>query len=166
VPGSYDEEFRRQMLPYTWYQVRMKQNELSDLNLEALLPHRPPMLLIGEILEVDSGHAVTLSRVAGTWPLTDRHGVAPLILVELAAQTAGVCNGWDRIRTQGLDSDQMGWLVAVKRADFFIAHLPIGTPVTVRAENTMAFDKFREVTSRVYHEDHLLAEVILQLYQA
>lgn len=144
----------------------MNSNQLSNLSLEDLLPHRPPMLLIDQILEVDSGHAVTLSRVAGTWPLSDRHGVAPLIMVELAAQTAGVCNGWDRIRTQGLDSDQMGWLVAVKRADFFIAHLPIGTMVTVRAENTLAFDKFREVTSRVYHEDHLLAEVVLQLYQA
>ncbi len=144
----------------------MNSNELSGLSLEDLLPHRASMLLIGEILEVDSGHAVTLSRVAGTWPLTGRHGVSPLIMVELAAQTAGVCNGWDRIRTQGLDSDQMGWLVAVKRADFFIAHLPIGTPVTVRAENTLSFEKFREVTSRVYHEDRLLAEVVLQLYQA
>ena len=144
----------------------MNSNELSGLSLEDLLPHRASMLLIDEILEVDSGHAVTLSKVAGTWPLTGRHGVAPLIMVELAAQTAGVCNGWDRIRTQGLDSDQMGWLVAVKRADFFIAHLPVGTTVKVRAENTLSFDKFREVTSRVYHEERLLAEVILQLYQA
>ncbi len=144
----------------------MKSKGLSGLSLEDLLPHRASMLLIGEILEVDSGHAVTLSRVAGTWPLTGRHGVSPLIMVELAAQTAGVCNGWDRIRTQGLDSDQMGWLVAVKRADFFIDHLVIGTPVTVRAENTLSFEKFREISSRVYHEDRLIAEVVLQLYQA
>ena len=144
----------------------MNSNQLSGLCLEDLLPHRAPMLLIDQILEVDSGHALTLSRVAGTWPLADRHGVAPLIMVELAAQTAGVCNGWDRIRTQGLGSDQMGWLVAVKRADFFIDHLPIGTSVMVKAENTLSFDKFREVTSRVYDEDRLLAEVILQLYQA
>jgi predicted hotdog family 3-hydroxylacyl-ACP dehydratase len=144
----------------------MNSNELSGLSLEDLLPHRASMLLIDQILEVDSGHAITLSRVAGTWPLTGRHGVSPLIMVELAAQTAGVCTGWDRIRTQGLDSDQMGWLVAVKRADFFIDHLPIGTPVMVKAENTLIFENFREVSSRVYHEDRLIAEVVLQLYQA
>jgi len=61
-------------------------------------------------------------------------GVHPLILVELAAQTAGVCNGWGRIQTQGRDSSQMGWLVAIKKAEFFIYSLPFGAMITARAE--------------------------------
>ena len=139
--------------------------QLSDLTIEDLLPHRGTMLLIGEILEVGALHAVTLSTVQRTWPLAGRHGVEPLILVELAAQTAGVCNGWNRIQTQGLDSEQMGWLVAVKRAEFFTALLPFGSTISARAENTLIFDKFREVTSQLSHDDQLFAEVVLQLYQ-
>jgi predicted hotdog family 3-hydroxylacyl-ACP dehydratase len=140
--------------------------EHTLLTIEDLLPHRAGMLLIGSVLEVDAQHAVTLSTVKATWPLADQQGVPPLICVELAAQTAGVCNGWDRIRTQGPDSNQMGWLVAVKRADFFVDHLPLGGTIRASAENTLIFDKFREVTSQLYHQDQLVASVVLQLYQA
>jgi len=124
------------------------------------------MLLVDEILSVDSARAETLSRVAENWPMADKEGVSPMIFIELAAQTAGVCNGWERIQRLGKSSEKMGWLVAIKRADFHIDHLPFGLEVAARAENTMVFDKFREVTSHLYHKDALLAEVVLQLYQA
>ena len=140
-------------------------DKLSDYTLEDLLPHRENMLLVDEIISVDESHSTTRSRVARTWPMADEDGVSPLIFVELAAQAAGVCNGWGRIQQLGRDSDKMGWLVAVKRAEFHIDQLPFGLPVTAKAENTMVFDKFREVTSHLYHEDVLLAEVVLQLYQ-
>ena len=139
---------------------------LSGFVLEDLLPHRGFMLLIGEILEVDGEAAVTLSKAVRTWPMAGQDGVSPLIFVELAAQTAGVCNGWERIRKQGPDSDQMGWLVGVKRTEFYVDHLPFDLPVTTRTKNTLVFEKFREVTGQIHHKDHLLAEVVLQLYQA
>jgi len=140
--------------------------ELANLTIEDLLPHRGSMLLIHEVLEVDAVHALARSTVRPDWPLTDARGADSLILVELAAQTAGVCNGWDRIQTRGLDSDQMGWLVAVKRADFFIDRLSVGSRVATRAENTLVFDKFREVTSEAHQGGRLVASVVLQLYQA
>jgi predicted hotdog family 3-hydroxylacyl-ACP dehydratase len=139
---------------------------LSDFVLEDLLPHRGFMLLIGEILEVDSVTAVTLSKAALTWPMAGQGGVSPLIFVELAAQTAGVCNGWERIRKLGPESDQMGWLVGIKRAEFYVDCLPFDLPVTTRTKNTLVFEKFREVTGQIHYKDHLLAEVVLQLYQA
>ncbi len=75
------------------------------------------MMLLEKVLEVDSEHALTLCRVKKSWPLAGADGVHPLILVELAAQTAGVCNGWDRVQTKGLDSDKMGWLVGIKKTE-------------------------------------------------
>jgi len=140
--------------------------ERAHLTIEDLLPHRGAMLLIDEVLEVDAIHARTLSTVRPDWPLTDARGAESLICVELAAQTAGVCNGWERIRTLGTDSDQMGWLVAVKRADFFLDRLPLGSRVEARAENTLVFDKFREITSELHQDGRLVASVVLQLYQA
>jgi len=140
--------------------------ELANLTIEDLLPHRGAMLLIDQVLEVDSVHALTVSTVRPDWPLADERGVDSLILVELAAQSAGVCNGWDRIQTQGLDSDQMGWLVAVKVADFFVDRLPFGVRIEARAENTLVFDKFREIASAIHQDGRLVASVVLQLYQA
>jgi predicted hotdog family 3-hydroxylacyl-ACP dehydratase len=146
--------------------TRMPAPALSDLTLEDMLPHRDGMLLISEVLEVDKRQARTLSRVASSWPLADAHGVHPLILVEIAAQTAGVCNGWDRIRSKGLDSDQMGWLVAVKKADFFIDSLSFGDTVMAWAENTYSFENLREVSCELHRDSRIIGRATLQLFQA
>ena len=140
--------------------------KISDLLLEDVLPHRGRMLLVDEVVEVDSSHAVTRCVVSESWPLAMDGGAHPLILLELAAQTAGVCNGWDRIRTQGLDSNQMGWLVAVKKADFFINVLPLGGVVIVRAENTYNFENLREISCELRLDDALIGRAVLQLFQA
>lgn len=144
----------------------MPTTSLSDLSLEDLLPHRGSMMLVTKILEVDAEHAVTLSRVAGSWPMADAGGVHPLILIELAAQTAGVCNGWDRVQTVGLDSDKMGWLVGIKKAELFIDYLPIGSAIISRAENSYKFASLREVACRQHLDGKLIGTIILQLFQA
>ncbi|HHD57145.1 MAG TPA: hypothetical protein ENK89_05655 [Desulfobulbaceae bacterium] len=140
--------------------------KISNLRLEDLLPHRGPMLLVDEVIAVDSSHAVTRCVVSESWPLVGDGGAHPLILVELAAQTAGVCNGWDRIQTQGLDSNQMGWLVAIKNADFLVDILPLGGAVIVRAENTYNFENLREISCELRLDDALIGRATLQLFQA
>ncbi len=143
----------------------MSTRQLSGLTLEDLLPHRDNMLLIGKVLTVDRNKARTASRVSRSWPMGDKDGVYPLILVELAAQTAGVCNGWDRIQTLGLDSNQMGWLVGIKKADIDVDVLPYDTEVVVAAENTCVFDNLRETACAAYIEDQCVASITLQLFQ-
>lgn len=134
--------------------------------LEDLLPHRDDMLLINEVLEVDQEHALTVSFVEKFWPMADGNGVPSLILVELAAQTAGVCNAWQRIQKKGLDSDKMGWLVGIKKADFFIAYLPIGGRVLSLAKNIYSFDNLREITCQQHMDNTLIGSMTLQLFQA
>ncbi|MBW6520366.1 MAG: hypothetical protein K0A99_05030 [Desulfoarculaceae bacterium] len=139
--------------------------ELSGITLEDLIPHRGRMVLIDEILAVDSSHAITVSIISGSYPLVAACGVEPLIMIELAAQTAGVCNGWDRIQTKGIDSEQMGWLVGVKRARFYIDRIPLGSRVVTRAENSHSYGNLREVAGVLHLGDTLIGEVTLQLYQ-
>lgn len=138
----------------------------ANLTIEDLLPHRDDMLLITDILEVDSNHAKTLCRVEKSWPMAEKRGVHPLILVELAAQTAGVCNGWDRIQTLGRDSEKMGWLVGIKKADFFIDNLPFGRSIESDAENTHNFANLREVYCEQHMNNTLIGKITLQLFQA
>lgn len=139
---------------------------LAGLTLEDLLPHRGDMLLISEILTVDNRRAQTLSRVNKSWPMADTQGVPPLILVELAAQTAGVCNGWDRIRAKGRDSNQMGWLVGIKKASFTVESLPFGATITTIAENTYSFENLREVSCELSMDNEIIGRATLQLFQA
>lgn len=140
--------------------------QLSGLTLEDLLPHRNPMMLITEVLSVDSNHAVTRCVVDSSWPLVTNGAAHPLIMVELAAQTAGVCNGWDRIQTKGLDSEQMGWLVGIKQAEFFIDSLAVGSSIIVRVENTYNFENLRLVSCELHQNDILIGNAMLQLFQA
>ena len=139
---------------------------LSDVTLEDLLPHRDNMMLVQEVLEADSQCARACFVVKKSWPMADDKGVHPLILIELAAQTAGVCNGWDRIQTKGVESDQMGWLVGVKKADFFIDLLPFGTTIIARAENTYNFENLREVSCELKMDDAVIGTSTLQLFQS
>ncbi|MBU0664434.1 MAG: hypothetical protein KJ990_07825 [Proteobacteria bacterium] len=140
--------------------------ELSGITLEDLIPHRGRMVLIDDILEVDSSHALTASVMSASYPLADANGVHPLIMVELAAQTAGVCNGLDRIKTKGIDSLKMGWLVGVKRAQFYIEYIPLGSTVFTRSENSHNYENLREVSCVVHLDKRLIGEVTLQLFQA
>ena len=124
------------------------------------------MLLIDEILEVDGSHAVTSAVISESFPLSSDNGVDPLIMVELAAQTAGVCNGLERLQAQGKDSSQMGWLVGVKRAQFHIDSIPLNSRVVIRSENTHKYESLREVSSVLHLGDVLIGELTLQLFKA
>ncbi len=140
--------------------------ELAGITIADLIPHRGRMVLIDDILEVDCSHALTASVMSASYPLVDGQGIEPLIMIELAAQTAGVCNGWDRIKTKGIDSEQMGWLVGVKRAHFYIDRIPLGSRVVTRSDNSHSYGNLREVASVLHLDDKLIGEVTLQLYQA
>ena len=139
--------------------------QLNGLTLEDILPHRGNMVLIENVLEADETYAVTESVMSASVPLADEDGVQPLIMVELAAQTAGVCNGLDRIRTQGIDSNQMGWLVGVKRAQFYIDCMPLGSRVVTRSENSHNYENLREVSCVLHMDNSLVGEITLQLFQ-
>ena len=139
---------------------------ISDLTLDDLLPHRGHMMLLEKVLEVDSKHALTLCRVGKSWPMAEEKGVHPLILIELAAQTAGVCNGLNRIQTKGLEWDQMGWVVGIKKTEFLIDSLPFGSEIIISAENTYSFDNLREVFCELHMDNKLICKSTLQLFQA
>lgn len=134
--------------------------------MKELLPHRGDMLLIDEILELTEEFALTTATVISTFPLCRGEEVQPLIMVELAAQTAGVCNGLTRIKEQGEGTSRKGWIVGVKRADFSIEAIPMGSRLIIRSENTHKFDIIREVACVVHLEDRLIGEITLQLIQA
>ena len=146
-------------------QEKTMPDPLGELALTDVLPHREGMLLVDEVIEVDAEHALIRARVSPDWPLQRSGGVAPLILVEIAAQAAGVCNGWDRIQTQGIDSDQMGWLVAIKKAEFFVDILPHDAIITARAKNTYNFENLREISCELKMNGRTAGRATLQLFQ-
>ena len=139
----------------------------EEYSLEEILPHRGRMLLIDAVTSVGEAHAVTESVVKESFPTADGQGVSPLVLVELAAQTAGICNSIGRIQKEGRGTETKGWLVGVKRASFFVeGSIAFGSRLVVRSENRHEFDLLREVSCVVHLDGTLLGEITLQLIQA
>lgn len=137
----------------------------DDIRIEDLLPHRDRMLLIDEVLEVTDTTAVTCATVTDRWPLFDGQAVDSLILIELVAQTAGVNNGWVRIKQHGLDSEKKGWLVGIKQSRFLVDTLELNDRIITRAENKFEYEGYRQILGTARLDNKLIGEVALQVIQ-
>ena len=137
----------------------------ADIRIEDLLPHRDRMLLIDEVLEVTDTTAVTSATVTRQWPLFDGRAVDSLILIELVAQTAGVNNGWVRIKKRGQDSEKKGWLVGIKQSRFFVDSVSLDDLIITRTENQFEYESYRHISGMARIDDVIVGEVSLQLFQ-
>ena len=131
-----------------------------------LLPHRSRMLLIREILQVDTDTAVSRSIISDQWPLFDGTGVSALLIIELVAQTSGLSNGLDRLIKEGPGTETKGWLVGIKKAELFVDRLDVGAVVVTRAKNSFKFEGFREIEGSATIGEKVVGEVTLQVVRA
>jgi predicted hotdog family 3-hydroxylacyl-ACP dehydratase len=138
----------------------------ETIAIEDLIAHRGRMKLIGEMLAFNSQRAATRSIASRKWPLAGENSVNPLILLELVAQTAGICNGWKLAQESGRITAARGWLVGVKIAEFFVDEIPFGAEIIATAQNDFEFEGFREIKGEAFIADKIAARVILQVIQA
>ncbi|NDY74505.1 hypothetical protein DO021_21760 [Desulfobacter hydrogenophilus] len=138
----------------------------KEIPIKDLLPHRDRMLLIEQILEVNESLTVSSAVVADHWPLVCAGSASPIVMVELAAQTAGINNSINRLQTRGKEDGTMGWIAGVKSAVFHMDSLPVGTTLITRTQNSFSFGDFREVTGTITLDKTVAAEITLQLVSA
>ncbi|MCG6910408.1 MAG: hypothetical protein LJE94_09840 [Deltaproteobacteria bacterium] len=138
----------------------------DNLTLEDLLPHRSRMLLIEKILEGTPQKAVSTAVVNAYWPFFNGSDVSPLVLIELTAQTAGICAGLARIKERGLETDKKSWLVGIKRADLYVETLHLKDCITTHAENSFEYEGYRQIKGTAWIGEKLLGRIELQAIQA
>jgi len=134
--------------------------------IENLIPHRGLMKLIDTIITVDRKQAVTRATVKESWPLFVDKAVSPIVLVELAAQTAGVCIGWnEKMKTDGPETKAAGWLVGIKKARFYDEKIPLGTCLIIQSEIHLIVDNYKEIAATASIDQKPVAEIYLQILQ-
>ena len=139
----------------------------KNIRIEDLIPHRGRMRLIDAITAVDDRHAETQTMVKANWPMISAQGAAPLLLIELAAQTAGVCFGWNELKKPIDQRDEAkGWLVGVRKARFLIEAIAVGACITIHTETALMVDQYKEITAAAHLGEQLIAEIHLQVLQA
>ncbi len=134
-----------------------------NLEIERLIPHRGRMKLVDQIIRVDDNSAETESLVTDGWPLFQDDAVSPLVLIELAAQTAAICIGWNKLQETGVHGEGRGWLVGIKSADFYTDKIPRNANILTRARINFSLDNYTEIHGEAVSNSVLIAKIILQV---
>ena len=130
------------------------------IDIEALIPHRKPIRVITDIIELGENTGTTAAVVNENWPLYDGHTVGSLALIEAIAQTSAIVEGHKRM-LEG-KSGVKGWLVGIKSAEFTKDVIAVNTPITIHVDQVHSFDNYGVVHGTVKSGDQTLATAVLQ----
>lgn len=104
-------------------------------SVTSLLPHRPPMLLVDEVLSVEEKTGKARAAIGANHLFLREDGtLAPEVFCELIAQGFGVCEAYRRI-TKGLTLEGGGYLASLREAEF-IAPAHVGDELIISTEKT------------------------------
>jgi predicted hotdog family 3-hydroxylacyl-ACP dehydratase len=134
------------------------------MDIETLIPHRGRMKLIDDVLDVNADKAVTLSLVSDRWPLCRGSFVDPIVLIELVAQTAGVHISWKKGVDKGVG--EVGWIVGIKNADFFLDHIPLHTALTTTVKNLYSTENYNVLEGTVTAGTDILSRIQIQVFRS
>lgn len=138
-------------------------NEASFM-VEDYLFQRDRMMLIDAIIETDGQSAITRSVTTGLWPLHENGLISPIVIVELAAQTAGVCIRWEEMqKDDGRKKEGGGLIVGVKEAVFFTPGIPVDETVITCSTKKRLHMNYAEYHGFSKIGDDRLGEVMLQV---
>jgi predicted hotdog family 3-hydroxylacyl-ACP dehydratase len=129
--------------------------------IEQLLPHREPMIMIESLVEVESDSArATKTFSAGDYGVHKKHVLEP-VLIECLAQTVAALQG-HQARESG-NAPALGMLAAVSN---FTVHRPAATDAELEfaARIDRSIGPFRLVTGSVMQQGQLVAEGSLKFY--
>jgi len=133
------------------------------MSLTAYLPHRPPALLVTEILSVKEGGSVCLARVPVDSPfvLAASETFPTYLALEMGAQAAAACEALQRA-SEG--EPRAGFVVRVNEARFHRAVLPVDADYRVTTSLVRAAPPLRVWRVRVELEEDTVAEGELVTY--
>jgi predicted hotdog family 3-hydroxylacyl-ACP dehydratase len=131
------------------------------IDIESLIPHREPIKIITEVIEVTQDNGIAAAVVNERWPLCDGRAVRSIVLLEAIAQTAAIVEGYKR-KKNGKDGVR-GWLVGIKSADFSREFIPIGTRITASVNSLYSFEKYGVTEGVVKAGDEILLSAVLQV---
>ena len=140
-----------------------EENPMVNVDIEELLPHRNGMKLIDSIIEVDKEGAVSKATVTGKWPLIEGDSINSIVLIELVAQTAGICLGWEEHKKKGGHIKGKGWLAGVKEALFYCESIPLDSQIMTEVKRVFDFENYHEVLGMIKVDGELVGKVSVQI---
>jgi len=144
-------------------------NKLERFNSELfeLIPHRPPMLLINDIIEINQSSSSSLIYVDSDAPFFEKsRGVPSYIGLEYMGQTAALIAGYQL--KHGLVEPHLGFLLGTRAyksdVDYFIEDKIL---VVECKEKAVVGDSLATFDCCIYyqHDDSILATANLSVFR-
>ena len=125
------------------------------LAAEELIPHRLPMRLVEQLLEIDGKNGVVAAQVAAECPLVDTTGkLEDIALIELIAQSYAALKGYlDRLEEKPV---RQGFLVGIKKLNWFGTALA-GEQLLIKIRTLAELDDFAVAEGAIWRGDTLVA---------
>jgi predicted hotdog family 3-hydroxylacyl-ACP dehydratase len=133
---------------------------MLNIDIDSIILHREPIKIISEVLDAQEDSGITVAVVSPSWPLFEEGGVDALVLIEAAAQTAAIVEGYKR-KNQGKDCVK-GWLVGIKSAEFNVTKIPVNTRLTVFVTSKYSLDNYAVIEGTIKSGEDVLAKMVLQ----
>lgn len=128
-----------------------------------LLPHRPPMLWIDQVVAQEGDEVRCTLTVRPEHVFVTEGRVEPLVAIEWMAQTVGALVGlYDRKRDQ---DPRPGYLIAIPEAQFFVPAFAVGDRLALWARRVWGDESLASFESRVERDGVLAAKAQLSVYR-
>ena len=125
------------------------------LAAEELIPHRLPMRLVEQLLEIDGKNGVVAAQISADCPLVDGSGkLEDIALVELIAQGYATLKGYlDRLEQKPV---RQGFLVGIKKQNWF-GSVQAGESLLIKIRTLAELGDFAVAEGEIWRGDTLVA---------
>lgn len=136
---------------------------MSFPEISELLPHRPPMLWVDEVVEQHGDEVHCRLTVRSDHVFVEAGVVEPIVAIEWMAQTVGALVGlFDRARSE---RPRPGYLIAIPEAQFMVASFAVGDELELWARRVWGDDTLASFEARVVRGGELAARAQLSVYR-
>lgn len=138
---------------------------ITEKNLEKILPHNHPMILIDELLDVNlENNTVTASvTVTEDKVLYDKSlgGMSPLVGIEFMAQTAG-CYAYYK---NGQKDPKIGYLLGSRLYKCNLDKFELGKTYVIKASQVFSDNELVSFDCFIYNDNVECAKATVNVYQ-
>jgi predicted hotdog family 3-hydroxylacyl-ACP dehydratase len=137
---------------------------MSDqVPITEVVPHRPPSILLDELVQADEHHAVARLRITERSLFFENGGVPALVAIEYMAQTVAAYAG-SRRRAMN-EPTRLGFLLSCRKLVLEVDAFRVGDELLVEAKHIWSSPPLGQFECTVRRGDQIIANATLSVYE-
>ncbi len=132
-------------------------------SIEAILPHRPPMILLDRVEDAGEGYLVCSVTLRDDSPFVHGGAASPVVATEYMAQCVAAHSGLKAVRRG--DPVRIGFLLGARSIELETEAFEIGEKLIVEARHVWGDDALGQYVCAVHSGGRRVATAVLNVFQ-